>query len=45
MTWKEFKEKAEEQGIKDDMEVSFIDWYDTAEVLVVNIIEDSFSIE
>lgn len=44
MTWKEFKEKAEEKGVTNEMEVSFIDWYDAPELVVI-IVEDSFSIE
>ncbi len=26
MTWKEFKEEAERQGIKDDSKLGYIDW-------------------
>jgi hypothetical protein len=28
MTWREFKEAAESQGIRDDDEIMFIDWND-----------------
>lgn len=42
MTWKEFKEAAENQGIKDEMQVDYIDW-DGYEEPNVNInLKDNF---
>lgn len=48
MTWKEFKEKVEEQGVTDEMDVLYIDVDDMVqEAIRVHVMTDSqeFSID
>lgn len=45
MTWKEFKEQVEAEGVKDDMEIDYIDIsMDYGDGLCVNVDRNSFSV-
>ena len=44
MTWKEFKERVEEQGVTDDMTILYIDVDDQEEVKVI-VDEQAFGVE
>jgi hypothetical protein len=46
ITWKEFKEEVEKNGVKDNSKVRFIDVnFDEQDKIIVNIFQDEVCIE
>jgi hypothetical protein len=46
ITWKEFKEEVEKNGVKDNSKVRFIDInFDEQDKIIVNIFQDEICIE